>query len=150
MVSFHGARQVPQKEVQQIQVRDYMTRKLVTFTPEQTMEEVIEILLTKNISGGPVVDEEHGLVGIISEGDCLKEVVRGKYNNSPSLSGTVAEHMSTEVKTIEPDTNIFEAARMFLDMKLRRFPVMEEGKLLGQISQRDVMRAVTALRNETW
>ncbi|MTI21040.1 CBS domain-containing protein [Fulvivirga sp. RKSG066] len=150
--SFQGVRQVkPTKEpVQPVHVEDYMTRQLITFRPEQTMEEVIKILLTKRISGGPVVDEEGNLVGIISEGDCLKEVVRGKYNNTPTLHGTVREHMATEVKTMAPEMNIFDAARMFLELKLRRFPVLKDGRLLGQISQRDVMRAVQSLKNSTW
>ena len=148
--SYQGVRaEVPKKE-QQVQVRDYMSKKLVTFHPEQSMDEAIGCMLKKRISGGPVVDDDNNLVGIISEGDCLKEVVKGKYNNSPNHTGKVKDHMSEDVKTIRPDLNIFEAAQMFLYLKLRRFPVMEHGKLLGQISQRDVMHAVQNLKNETW
>lgn len=150
VMSYQGVRKAPEKEVQQIQVKDYMTTKLITFKPDQSMDEVIGILLKKNISGAPVIDGENNLVGIISEGDCLKEVIRGKYNNSPNHTGQVKDHMSTEVKTIEPGMNIMEAAQMFLNLKLRRFPVMESGKLLGQISQRDIMRAVHSLKHETW
>lgn len=150
--SFQGVRQAPPKKVavQPCCVEDYMTRKLITFHPEQTMDQVIKILTTKKISGGPVVDDSGQLVGIISEGDCLKEVVKGKYNNSPSLSGQVSEHMASDVKTIAPETNIFEAAQMFLNMRIRRFPVVKDGRLLGQISQRDVMRAVGSLKDSTW
>jgi len=150
--SFQGVRKAPPKKspVQEVHVRHYMTTKLITFHPEQTMEEVVKTLLTKKISGGPVIDDNNKLVGIISEGDCLKEVVRGKYNNTPTMHGKVKEHMATNVKTMEPEMNIFDAARMFLDLKLRRFPVLEDGKLLGQISQKDVMRAVQGLQNETW
>ncbi|NNC82812.1 MAG: CBS domain-containing protein, partial [Flavobacteriales bacterium] len=54
------------------------------------------------------------------------------------------------VKTIEPDKDIFEAAKQFLDMKIRRFPVLEEGKLIGQISQKDVLKAVMKLSRNTW
>ncbi len=127
-----------------------MTRRLVTFHPDQTMDQVVETLLAKNISGGPVIDDDDRLCGIISEGDCLKEVVKGKYNNSPSMSGKVSEHMAVNVKTVTPEMNIFELAQMFLNMKLRRFPVLENGKLVGQISQKDVMRAVIKLKNTTW
>ena len=150
--SFQGVRQVkpPKAEVQSISVEDYMTRRLITFHPDDTMDKVIKTLLDKKIAGGPVVDENNQLVGVISEGDCLKEVVKGKYNNTPSLSGKVSERMSTEVKTVAPEMNIFEAAQMFLTMKLRRFPVLKDGKLVGQISQKDVMRAVQKLKNATW
>lgn len=150
--SFQGVRQAKPKSapVQDVHVQDHMTRQLITFHPEQTMDEVIKILLTKRISGGPVVDDDNNLVGIISEGDCLKEVVKGKYTNTPSLSGKVKDHMAKDVKTMEPEMNIFEAAGKFLEMKLRRFPVLKDGKLLGQISQRDVMRAVLSLKDSTW
>lgn len=149
--SYQGVRKEPEKESpQSVSVSDYMTRRLITFHPEQTMEQVIQILLDKRIAGGPVVDDDNNLCGIISEGDCLKEVVRGKYNSTPSLSGKVKEHMSVNVKTTTPDTNIFEVAQMFLTMKLRRFPVLEYGKLVGQISQKDVMRAVQTLKETTW
>ena len=150
--SFQGVRQVkpPKTEVQSISVEDYLTRRLITFHPDDTMDKVIKTLLEKKIAGGPVVDENNQLVGVISEGDCLKEVVKGKYNNTPSLSGKVSERMSTEVKTVAPEMNIFEAAQMFLTMKLRRFPVLKDGKLVGQISQKDVMRAVQKLKNATW
>lgn len=150
VMSYQGVRQAPEKKTQNVQVKDYMTRKLITFRPDQPMSEVIAILTQKNISGGPVVDEAGNLVGMISEGDCLKEVVRGKYNNSPNHNGLVKDHMTIDVHTIDPDLNIFEAAQLFLNMKLRRFPVMSGQKLLGQISQRDVMRAVLNLKNQTW
>lgn len=152
--SFQGVRRAePKKDpVQPIHVKDFMTpkSKLFTFHPEQTMDEVIAILIKKKISGGPVIDDAGSLVGIISEGDCLKEVVRGKYTNTPSLHGKVKEHMASNVKTMDPELNIFDAAGMFLEMKLRRFPVLKDGKLLGQISQRDVMRAVQNLKDSTW
>jgi len=148
--SFTGVRKAPGKEIQQIKAEDFMTVKLCTFKPDQHIGEVFKTLIDKNISGGPVVDESGRLVGIISEGDCLKEIVRGKYNNSPNKVGTVSDHMATEVHTIPPDMPILDVAHKFLDLKVRRFPVMQEGKLLGQISQRDVMRAVSKLKNETW
>ena len=149
--SFQGVRQAPVKaEVQHVAVGDYMSRRLITFHPDQTMDQVIRTLLDKGIAGGPVVDDDNQLCGIISEGDCLKEVVRGKYNNTPSLSGKVRDHMSTEVKTVHPEMNIFDVAKLFLNLKLRRFPVLQEGKLVGQISQKDVMRAFQKLQNSTW
>lgn len=150
--SYQGVRQEkPTKTAPQpVNAAEYMTRQLVTFKPDQTMDQVIKTLLQKKIAGGPVVDDDNRLVGIISEGDCLKEVVRGKYDHTPSLSGKVSEHMSKEVKSISPETNVFEVAQMFLTMKLRRFPVLEDGKLIGQISQKDVMKAVQQLRDTTW
>ncbi len=148
--SYTGVRKAPIKEIQQVQVSDFMTQKLITFHPDQAIGEVAQLLISKNISGGPVLDDSGKLIGIISEGDCLKEIVKGEYTNTPHHQGTVRDHMAADVYTIEPDCNILEAASRFLKLKVRRFPVMEDGKLLGQISQRDVMRAVHTLKKQTW
>ncbi len=133
-----------------ITVDQYMTRNLVTFRPEQSIREVMDTLVKKNISGGPVVDDTGRLVGIISEGDCLKQVVKAKYHNLPADKGSVGDHMKTDVKTIRPDKDIFEAANQFLNMKIRRFPVLDNGKLIGQISQKDIMKAIMKLSRTTW
>ena len=150
--SYRGVERAKEKKtiVRPVTVEDYMTRRLVTFQPDQTMDQVLDLLLAKNISGGPVIDENNNLIGIISEGDCLKEVVKGKYNNVPTLSGYVRDYMATDVKSVSPDLNIFELAQMFLNMRLRRFPVMKDGRLLGQISQKDVMRAMIKLHNDSY
>lgn len=148
--SYTGVRKAPEKKIQQVQVSDYMSRQLITFKPDQPIGEVTEIMIRRNISGGPVIDDDGNLIGIISEGDCLKELVKGKYSNVPNHSGIVSDHMVRDVLTISPDVNILDAATRFLGMKVRRFPVMEGDKLIGQISQRDVLRAVESLQNETW
>lgn len=150
--SFQGIKQekVSKPELPSIVVRDYMSTKLITFSADQSIFEVIDKLLSHKISGGPVVNEQNELIGVISEGDCLKEVVKGKYHNMPILSGKVSEHMAKNVISISPEMSIFETADKFLNMKLRRFPVIENGKLIGQISQKDVMKAVKNLKSDTW
>ena len=150
VMSYKGAEAPKVEESQSIKVQDYMARKLITFHPSQPMFEVAEELMKHKISGGPVVNDDGELVGIVSEGDCLKEVVRGKYDNMPIFSGTVEEHMARKVITVDPDLNIFEVARMFLQMRFRRFPVVRNGKLVGQISQKDVMKAVFHAKSSTW
>lgn len=143
--SYQGSRievEVPKKSMQ---VADYMAKKLITFRPDQPMGEVIATLLKYKISGAPVINEANELIGVISEGDCLKQIIKGRYDNMPFMTGYVREHMATNVVTISPETNIFDAAKMFLDRRLRRFPVTHEGKLIGQISQKDIMRAVKGI-----
>ncbi|MEO9483601.1 MAG: CBS domain-containing protein [Ekhidna sp.] len=149
-MSYRGAEAPKSREPQAIKVEDYMARKLITFKPDQPMHEVVDALMKHKISGGPVVNDDEELVGVISEGDCLKEVVKGKYDNMPIFTGLVQEHMAKNVITVSPDLNIFEAAKMFLDKRLRRFPVIHEGKLIGQISQKDVMKAVLKTKSSTW
>ena len=79
------------------------------------MDDVISTLLKNRISGAPVVDDHGQIIGVISEGDCMKEVVRGKYNNLPSMSGKAADYMSTNVISISPEANIFDCADRFVD-----------------------------------
>jgi CBS domain-containing protein len=150
--SFQGARtkQTKNLSAESLKVSDFMTTKLVSFKEEDTIFDVITKLLKHNISGGPVLCEDAKLIGVISEGDCLKEVVKGKYLNMPNISGTVKDYMTVNVISIHPDTSIFEAAQKFLELKIRRFPVVKEGKLVGQISQRDIMNAMAQLKSATW
>ena len=151
VMSYRGVEAPKTEEPQLLKVQDYMAKKLITFRPDQPMYEVVEALMKNRISGGPVVNDEGDLVGVLSEGDCLKEVVKGKYDNMPIFSGLVEEHMAQNVVTVDPDLNIFEAARMFLQMRFRRFPVVNnDGKLVGQISQKDIMKAVLNTKSSTW
>ncbi|MEQ9403134.1 MAG: CBS domain-containing protein [Cyclobacteriaceae bacterium] len=149
-MSYRGAEAPKTTVTQSVSVSDYMAKKLITFKPDQSMYDVVNALMKNRISGGPVVNDHNELVGVISEGDCLKEVVKGKYDNMPMLSGLVSEHMATDVVTVDPELNIFEAAKMFLEKRLRRFPVVSNGKLIGQISQKDVMKAVLNTKSSTW
>lgn len=150
--SFQGVRVLKKElEILPVSVSDYMSTRLITFFPDESIFEVVDTLLNRKISGAPVVNKRKELVGVISEGDCLKEVVRGKYNNHPMLHGLVRDHMATNVKTISPNTNIFEAAKMFLHLRIRRFPVLDHNNvLIGMISQKDIMRAVLSLNTERW
>lgn len=152
VTSYRGAiiEKVKGPESQSVEVSDWMSRKLITFHPDQSIFEVIDKLLNHRISGGPVVDDSGSLVGVISEGDCLKELIKGKYNNVPTLEGKVGDHMATNVVTIGPHVNIFDAAKKFLSLRLRRLPVIEYGKLVGQISQKDIMKAVQSMHSTTW
>tara|TARA_B100000609_G_C17047836_1_gene347353 strand:- start:121 stop:585 length:465 start_codon:yes stop_codon:yes gene_type:complete len=152
VISYQGPHIVKEKvkPPQSMIVADYMSTRLITFRPDQSIYEAVDMLLKHRISGGPVVNENNELIGVISEGDCLKEVVKGKYNNMMILSGKVYEHMASNVISISPETNIFEAANMFLTRRLRRFPVVRNGKLIGQISQKDIMKAVLKMNSSNW
>ena len=148
--SFTGKRAKAQIISEKIKVSDYMTRNLITFKPEQSIIEVMEILVKKRISGGPVVNDNNELVGIISEGDCLKELSDARYHNHPMEDVKVELHMIKNVDTIDGEMNVLDAAKKFLESKHRRFPILEHGKLAGQISQSDILRAAMKLKGQTW
>lgn len=151
VISYRGPRkETPKAKDQALRVKDFMTKNLITFSPNDSIYYVLHTLVVKNISGGPVVDDEGSLIGIISEGDCLKQVVRGKYTNTPELIGLVKDYMTPDPVTVGKEDNILNIAKLFLKLRLRRFPVLENNKLVGQISQRDVMAAIDSLESETW
>ncbi|GGK13671.1 CBS domain-containing protein [Yeosuana aromativorans] len=133
-----------------LKVSDYMTRNLVTFKSNQPIEEVINAIIKYRISGGPVVNDKDELIGVISEGDCIKEISESRYHNMPMSNHTVENYMIKNVETIDGNMNIFDAANKFLEAKRRRFPIVENGKLIGQISQKDILKAALSIKGSTW
>ena len=123
-----------------VTVRDFMTKKLVKFSPETGIYYAINELVKHGISGAPVVDENNHCIGILSEKDCLRVLANGVFHGE--AAGSVKDYMTDVVKTIESDIDIFSVADFFLKNHYRRLLVVEMGVLVGQISRRDVLRAV--------
>lgn len=149
--SFQGIRKIIKKEFEApILVADYMTTKLVTFRPDQSILEVMEKFAKYHISGGPVLDDNGFLVGIISEADCMKQISESRYFNQPILDKNVERFMTKEVETIPHDISIFDAAGIFDRHNRRRLPVMQNGILVGQISRKDIVIAALKLSGHNW
>ena len=148
--NFRGPRTPQSKDTMSLKVSDYMTTNLITFTPDQSIESVIQALIKHRFSGGPVVNANKELIGIISEGDCIKQISESRYYNMPIQDQTIEKHMVKNVDTIDGNMNIFDAANMFLETKRRRFPIVEAGKLVGQISQKDILKAAMEMKSHNW
>ncbi len=133
-------------------VKAYMVelKNLITFRPDQSIDEVINMIIEKRISGGPVLDEAGALVGIISEKDCLRIIVDQAYHNQPYNSPRVSDYMTRKVKTLSHDSDIVAAATEFLNSPVRRLPVVKDGILLGQVSRRDILRAAKNISPTSW
>ena len=100
----------------------------------------IGLLLKNNISGAPVIDNNNNLCGILSEKDCLRVFANGSFYDMPG--GSVSQFMTKVVQTVEPASDLFSVADKFLKHNFRRMPVLKGKKLVGQISRRDVLRAI--------
>jgi len=151
--SFQGARAKTEGKTTSeapILVSDYMTTKLITFEPDQSILEVMEAFAKHHISGGPVVDDAGFLVGIVSEADCLKQISESRYFNQPILDKRVENYMSKDVETIPHDMSIFDAAERFLKNNRRRLPVMKNDIMVGQISRKDIVIAALKLSGVNW
>jgi len=116
-----------------------MATKLVTFRPEANVVEALGTLLKHKISGAPVVDAAGHLVGVLSEVDVMEIVIQDSYYDESM--GIVADYMQPEVDVVSPDDDIYTLAQRFLKEHRRRYPVVKNGRLVGQISRRDVLRA---------
>src|SRR5690606_6738836 len=147
-----GARKQQQNgtDTAPLKVSDYMSRELITFKPEQMIEEVIQSLIKNKISGGPVVNDKNELVGMICEGDCLKQISESRYYNMTMEQRTDEKRMGSNVEAVDGNLNSFDAAKQFLGARRRRFPISEDGKLVGRISQKDILKAALELKGHTW
>jgi CBS domain-containing protein len=127
--------------------KDIMVSKgLITFRPQQRISEAIKMMVQREISGAPVVDEQMNLLGVLSEFDCLRVIAAGAYDGEPvDGNRTVEELMSTNVTTIGPSLNLYGIAHTFITRGVRRLPVVEGRKVLGQLSRLDVLKAVQSL-----
>lgn len=121
-------------------VADIMATDLVTFSPDTIIHKAIQLLLDKRLSGAPVVGETNRLIGVLSKKDCLKVTLSSSYHQD--WGGTVRDYMSSDVTTIDADMDLVSAAELFLNSSYRRFPVLRDGQLVGQISRHDVLRAL--------
>ena len=87
---------------------------------------------------------------MISEQDCLRVIIDSVYHNQPISKHLVKEYMNKEVVTVSIEDNIVHVANMFLKHRFRRFPVVENGILKGQISKRDILNAAQKIKPTTW
>lgn len=125
-------------------IGDYMATELVTLSPDMEINKAMKILLDERVSGAPVVDSKGELVGVLSKKDCLKAALNSNYYQE--WGGSVADYMATAIDTLEADMELVQAAESFLASHFRHFPVMRDGRLVGQISRTDVLRGLT----ENW
>ena len=121
-------------------VKDYMSGKLLTFSPHTDVLDAIHELVLHRIAGAPVVDNHGNLVGMLSELDCMMVALTAGYHGEHG--GPVAEYMTEETETVEADMSIIDLAQKFLESGFRRYPVVKDNRLIGQISRRDVLRAL--------
>ncbi|MCB0617478.1 MAG: CBS domain-containing protein [Saprospiraceae bacterium] len=127
-------------------VTEYMARDLITFSPDTAIIEAIETLVSRRISGAPVLNDKREVVGMVDDKDCLRVLVDSAYHNHPVRSYTVSTYMDKVMRSIPEKTTIVEAANIFLTTTYKRLLVVDaQGKLVGQISRSDVLRAIRDL-----
>lgn len=137
----------PKSEVQAPMVSDYMTKDLITFKKDTDINDVIDSLLKNRISGAPVMNDRGEVEGLIDDKDCLNVIFGNVYNRLPAEPDTVSRYMSNIMKTISVNDTILDVAYIFSSSPYKRLLVMDENnKLVGQISRRDILRAIKEMK----
>ena len=132
--------------LQSVNLRDYMLPNPVKVYAEDNVMDAMKVIIDNKISGVCVVDADSNLVGILSELDCLRAALGAVYNQRNI--GVVREHMSTENLIVaHPNEDIVDVAQDMLTKSKRRRPVVENGKLIGQITCRQLLSAVMKFSN---
>lgn len=145
-----------------MRVRDLMTTSLVTIPPEAPLEVVARLLSDRGISGVPVVDGAGSLLGMVTEGDLIRRLaakedapkswVLGLFASAADQAARFArthgqrarDVMTTDIASVTEDTSIEHVAHIIEDRKIRRVPVLRDGKLVGVVSRSDLIRALLA------
>jgi CBS domain-containing protein len=128
-----------------VDLRDYMLSQPATVKPGDSIFDAMRIIQDNRISGLCVVEDDHRLVGVLSEIDCLRAVLSAVYNED--ALGKVSDYMTSEnLAVAHPNEDIVDVAQDMLRQNKRRRPVVEDGKLIGQITIRQLLRAVAEFR----
>ncbi|MBU2511587.1 CBS domain-containing protein [bacterium] len=127
-----------------LKVDDLMDRVFVTFSPETPVPDAVDVLGKKRLFGACVVDNDGKVLGILSEKKCIKLYLEAFSTGSikPIEEATVMDIMYDDFKTVQKSTGVVEAAQVFLTTDFRRMPVVEHGKMVGQITRRDIIKAI--------
>jgi CBS domain-containing protein len=124
-----------------------MSTHVISVAPNSLIEDAIDVMIEHSISGLPVIDDHGRLVGMISEYDVLQLLLE-----SPSEVGMVApvvNFMTCDIVSIPLDTPLDLVAHMMQTSGVRRLPVVDEGRVVGIVSRRDLIRVVRELRRQS-
>lgn len=114
-----------------ITVADVMVRNVLVVHAGDTVDDAVRLIVDSRITGVPVVDDQHHILGIVAESDVLGK--RGQ---------TVDEVMTADVLTTTEDSTLDSAAETMLTRRIRRLPVVRDGRLVGILTRADLLRHV--------
>jgi CBS domain-containing protein len=144
---------------------DVMTPNVITVDPDTSVQELATLLSERGVSGAPVVDSSGRMIGIVSEGDLLHRTELGTERHSErrrnswwlehfasgeareyvkSHGRTVKDIMTRDVVTITDETNLADVATLLETKRIKRVPVMRDGKIVGIVSRANLVRALSA------
>ena len=126
--------------------RDLMTTHVRSIPIDCDIDAAVRLLLRNGDSGAPVVDAGGAPRGVLSELDCIRVLAEAIADRWPV--GKVTDHMTREIKTASSSDDVFILAARFADGRCRRLLVVEDDRLVGLITRRDLLRALASLDEE--
>jgi CBS domain-containing membrane protein len=129
-----------------LHVRDLMTGGVFAVRRDDDLRTVSDLMDDRRIRHAPVVDDQGGLIGLVTQRDLFRNALRGQSGLPPEVeraaltSLTAGEIMVRKVVTAGPDQDIRDAARVMLDNKFGCLPVVEAGRLVGIVTEADFVR----------
>jgi CBS domain-containing protein len=149
-----------------MKAKDVMTTAVVTIDPDMRVEAVAALFLAKRISGAPVVDADNNLIGIVSEGDLMRRLesddeprrswwlrlVVSSEERAVDYVKVHGEHakdiMTHNVHTVDEAAPLGRVARLLEVNRIKRAPVVADGKLVGIVSRANLLRGLAARKDE--
>jgi CBS domain-containing protein len=128
-----------------ILVRDHMKPLTHFFLPDTSVEKVVKTLVKNGLVGAPVLDEEKNLLGFITEQNCIKEILNDSYYDQNHLAAK--DIMRKNPLFVSPDDSIIKLAEEMLQKRPKLYPVLENGKVIGIITRRDVLKALSIAKS---
>ena len=125
-------------------VKEIMKTEVITVKRETDTYEAIRILVENNITGLPVVNDDMSVAGIISE----KDVLRLLYDMEDK-PGNVEDFMTKDVICFDQEESLIDITEHLIKHDFRRVPILEEGKLVGILSRKDVIACILKLRHKS-
>ncbi|MBN7795237.1 CBS domain-containing protein [Parahaliea mediterranea] len=119
-----------------------MHRNPLTIHPEENLVQAISMIVEYKLTGITVTDHDGAVVGILSELDCIQAVLAAIYNEGDPEHVLVEDAMKSDVNTCVSTDSIVEIAQDLVKTKQRRRPVVENGRLVGQVSSNNVLWAL--------
>ncbi len=126
--------------MESLKVKDYMAHRVITFTTDMSLSAALDKVVKAEVLGGPVIDSNENVIGFISEQDLLDKLVKVSYHCQDTH--TVGDLMFQEVLSVNSEMSIIELAEHMKVGKPKVYPVIDNKKLVGIISRRDVLKAI--------
>ena len=123
-------------------IRDCMYRNPLTVGREASLTKAIELLVEYKLTGLTVLDDAGAPCGKITELDCIRAVLNAIYNDGNPGNMTVGQAMTDEIHACQPEESIVEVAQRMIDTHQRRNAVIQDGKLVGQVSSSNILWAL--------